>query len=105
MAGDEAGAGAAHHRGGADLLIAQRAEQLAESIEPLLEHVEVTTPRAPGQGVVQFLTSIGMSIGADANAARHDEDHNATLYTIYRTFGDVRSTSEVVTMIEAQVPS
>ncbi|MCR3750498.1 isochorismatase family protein [Lentzea californiensis] len=37
---------------------------------------------------------------ADANAARRDEDHNATLYTIYRTFGDVRPTSEVTAMLE-----
>ncbi|MGW4461824.1 isochorismatase family protein [Micromonospora sp. NPDC004704] len=36
---------------------------------------------------------------ADANAARRDEDHNATLHTIYRTFGDVRSTDDVVTLI------
>jgi nicotinamidase-related amidase len=36
---------------------------------------------------------------ADANAARRDQDHNATLYTIYRTFGDVRSTSEVIDLI------
>jgi nicotinamidase-related amidase len=38
---------------------------------------------------------------ADANAARRDEDHNATLYTIYRTFGDVRTTDEVVELITA----
>ena len=38
---------------------------------------------------------------ADANAARRDEDHNATLYTIYRTFGDVRSTDEVIELITA----
>lgn len=38
---------------------------------------------------------------ADANAARRDEDHNATLYTIYRTFGDVRSTDEVIELIKA----
>jgi nicotinamidase-related amidase len=37
---------------------------------------------------------------ADANSARRDEDHNATLYTIYRTFGDVRTTDEVITLIE-----
>ena len=37
---------------------------------------------------------------ADANAARRDQDHNATLYTIYRTFGDVRTTDEVVGLIE-----
>jgi nicotinamidase-related amidase len=38
---------------------------------------------------------------ADANAARRDQDHNATLHTIYRSFGDVRSTAEVIGMIEA----
>lgn len=36
---------------------------------------------------------------ADANAARRDLDHNATLHTIYRTFGDVRPTSEVLDLI------
>lgn len=38
---------------------------------------------------------------ADANAARRDQDHNATLYTVYRTFGDVRPTAEVIDMIES----
>jgi nicotinamidase-related amidase len=37
---------------------------------------------------------------ADANSARRDEDHNATLYTIYRMFGDVRTTDEVIGLIE-----
>jgi nicotinamidase-related amidase len=36
---------------------------------------------------------------ADANAARRDQDHNATLYNVYRTFGDVRPTSEVLALI------
>ncbi|WP_245672547.1 hypothetical protein [Nocardia anaemiae] len=36
---------------------------------------------------------------ADANAAHCDQDHNATLHTIYRSFGDVRPTSEVIDMI------
>ena len=36
---------------------------------------------------------------ADANAARRDEDHNAALYTVYRTFGDVRTTDEVLGLI------
>jgi nicotinamidase-related amidase len=36
---------------------------------------------------------------ADANSARRDEDHNATLYTVYRTFGDVRTTDEVVGLL------
>jgi hypothetical protein len=38
---------------------------------------------------------------ADANAARRDQDHNAALYTIYRTFGDVRPTADVIAMIES----
>lgn len=37
---------------------------------------------------------------ADANAARRDRDHNATLYTVYRTFGDVRTTVELLELIE-----
>ena len=36
---------------------------------------------------------------ADANAARRDQDHNATLHTVYRTFGDVRPTDEVLALI------
>jgi hypothetical protein len=36
---------------------------------------------------------------ADANACRRDQDHNATLHTVYRTFGDVRPTSEVLELI------
>jgi nicotinamidase-related amidase len=38
---------------------------------------------------------------ADGNAARRDQDHNATLHTIYRSFGDVRTTAEVIGLIEA----
>jgi nicotinamidase-related amidase len=36
---------------------------------------------------------------ADANAAMRDQDHNASLHTIYRSFGDVRSAAEVIGMI------
>ncbi|MBF6507659.1 cysteine hydrolase [Nocardia farcinica] len=39
---------------------------------------------------------------ADANAARRDEDHNATLHTIYRTFGDVRPTGEVLELLRGR---
>lgn len=39
---------------------------------------------------------------ADANAARRDQDLNATLYTVYRTFGDVRPASEVLDLIHQQ---
>ena len=37
---------------------------------------------------------------ADANAGVRDQDHNATLHTVYRTFGDVRPTAEVIGLIE-----
>jgi nicotinamidase-related amidase len=36
---------------------------------------------------------------ADANAAITDRDLNATLHTVYRSFGDVRTTDEVITLI------
>lgn len=38
---------------------------------------------------------------ADANAAMRDQDHSATLHTIYRSFGDVRLVAEVIAMIES----
>ncbi len=37
---------------------------------------------------------------ADANAARRDQDLNATLHTIYRSYGDVRSTADLVALVE-----
>ncbi len=36
---------------------------------------------------------------ADANAAMRDQDLNATLHTIYRSFGDVRPTRELIGLI------
>ena len=36
---------------------------------------------------------------ADANAARRDADHNAALHNIYRSFGDVRPTAEVIDLL------
>lgn len=36
---------------------------------------------------------------ADANAAGTDAQHNASLHTIYRTFGDVRSTEDVIGLV------
>ncbi len=36
---------------------------------------------------------------ADANAAMRDQDLSATLHTIYRSFGDVRTTTEVIDLI------
>jgi nicotinamidase-related amidase len=38
---------------------------------------------------------------ADANAAANDTAHNATLTTVYRSFGDVRTTEEVVDLLTA----
>lgn len=36
---------------------------------------------------------------ADACAAVRDQDHNATLHVVYRSFGDVRSTDEVLALL------
>lgn len=36
---------------------------------------------------------------ADANAAMRDEDLNATLHTVYRSFGDVRTVDELVQLL------
>ena len=38
---------------------------------------------------------------ADGNAARCDGDLNATLHTVYRSFGDVRSTAELLALLRA----
>ena len=40
---------------------------------------------------------------ADANASGSDATHNATLHTIYRTFGDVRPTAEIIELINRRV--
>ncbi|MFE3901773.1 isochorismatase family protein [Streptomyces sp. NPDC059153] len=40
---------------------------------------------------------------ADANATGRGRDHNATLHTIYRSFGDVRPTTDVLALIEDRV--
>ena len=37
---------------------------------------------------------------ADACAAVRDQDHNATLHVVYRTYGDVRSTADVLTLVD-----
>jgi nicotinamidase-related amidase len=36
---------------------------------------------------------------ADANAAVRDQDLDATLHTVYRSFGDVRSTADLVDLL------
>ena len=42
---------------------------------------------------------------SDANAARTDEEHMATLVNFIQTFGDVRSTDEMIAMLQAAQPS
>jgi nicotinamidase-related amidase len=37
---------------------------------------------------------------ADGNAAGSDEVHNATLHTIYRSYGDVRPTQDIIRLLE-----
>ncbi|MFF8595854.1 isochorismatase family protein [Streptomyces sp. NPDC015220] len=44
-------------------------------------------------------TGLRVLMVADGNAARRDQDHNAALLTIYRSFGDVRATDEVLDLI------
>lgn len=39
---------------------------------------------------------------ADATAATRDQDHNATLHNIYRSFGDVRPTDEAIALLCAE---
>lgn len=42
---------------------------------------------------------------ADANATVSDAAHNATLHTVYRSFGDVRTTDEVLDLITMDRPT
>lgn len=56
--------------------------------------------RADGLDIVGYRTTLV----ADATAGRDDESHNATIVTIYRTFGDVRSTEDVLALVAAGVP-
>ncbi|MFF0465146.1 isochorismatase family protein [Streptomyces mexicanus] len=45
-------------------------------------------------------TGLRVLMVADANAARGDREHHAALSTIYRSFGDVRTTDEVLDFIK-----
>ncbi|PWT93647.1 MAG: isochorismatase [Proteobacteria bacterium] len=42
---------------------------------------------------------------SDANAARTDEEHMATLINFIQTFGDVRSTEEMIGLLQAAQPA
>jgi ureidoacrylate peracid hydrolase len=48
-----------------------------------------------------MMRNFGVLMVSDANAARTDEEHLATLATIFQTFGDVQSTDEVVALLHA----
>jgi nicotinamidase-related amidase len=47
-----------------------------------------------------FSTGFRVIMLADGCAARRDQDHNATLHTVYRSFGDVRTVREVIGLLE-----
>lgn len=53
------------------------------------------------EATVRDASTEGMRVilAADASAARRDQDHNATLHTAYRSYGDVRSCEEVIQLI------
>ena len=58
------------------------------------------------EGTVRDARTLGYRVimAADANAAVSDLAHNATLYTVYRSFGDVRPTEEILGLIAAATP-
>ncbi|WP_246725693.1 isochorismatase family cysteine hydrolase [Rhizobium lusitanum] len=49
-----------------------------------------------------FASGFRVIFVADAAAARRDCDHNAALHNIYRSFGDVRPTEEIVSLLQQQ---
>jgi nicotinamidase-related amidase len=59
------------------------------------------------EGSVRDAATLGLRVilVADACAAMRDQDHNAALHVVYRTYGDVRSTDEVVGLIRAGRPT
>ena len=42
---------------------------------------------------------------ADANAARTDDDHNASLNNLFNVFADVRTTDDVIALLDASAPT
>lgn len=53
------------------------------------------------EGTVRDASSAGLRVilVADACAAGRDADHNATLHVVHRSYGDVRSTGEVLGLV------
>ncbi len=80
------------------------------TLPPMLEAREIDTVLVTGtltniccESTARDASTLGLRVimVADANAARRDQDHNAALYNIYRSFGDVRPTEEVLDLIGA----
>lgn len=80
------------------------------TLPPLLEARGVDTVLVTGtltniccESTARDASTLGLRVimVADANAARRDQDHNATLYNVYRSFGDVRPTDEVLDLVRA----
>ena len=57
------------------------------------------------EGSVRDAATLGLRVilVADACAAMRDQDHNAALHVVYRSFGDVRTTAEVVDLVRGAV--
>ncbi|MFJ9844099.1 isochorismatase family protein [Kitasatospora sp. NPDC101155] len=61
----------------------------------------VTDVCVAGSARDAFTLGLRVIVVADGTAAGSDEVHNATLRTLYRSFGDVRPTAEVLDLIRA----
>ncbi|MFH8387958.1 isochorismatase family protein [Kitasatospora sp. NPDC018058] len=61
----------------------------------------VTDVCVAGSARDAFTLGLRVIVVADGTAAGSDEVHNATLRTLYRSFGDVRPTTEVLDLIRA----
>lgn len=80
------------------------------TLPPLLEARGIDTVLVTGtltniccESTARDASTLGLRVimVADGNAARRDQDHNAALYNVYRSFGDVRPTDEVLDLIRA----
>ncbi|RYB91493.1 isochorismatase family protein [Nocardioides glacieisoli] len=86
----------------------------ASELPSLLAALDVDTVVVTGtvtnvcvEDIVRGASAAGLRVilVADGCAAMRDQDHNATLHVVYRSFGDVRPTAEVLALISAGAPS
>lgn len=77
-------------------------------LQPMLEERSIDTVLITGtvanvccESTARDASTLGYRVlmVADANAARRDQDLNATLHTTYRTFGDVRPAQEILALL------